>query len=59
MGFKKVKITHIPDNILRKEKLNLSPLKMQFFAKELKILGHIINDNGIRMDSHKVDKVIS
>ena len=33
--------------ILRKEKLYLSPLKMQFFAEELKILGHIINDNGI------------
>lgn len=46
-------------DILRKEKLYLSPLKMQFFAEELKILGHIINDNGIIMDSHKVDKVIS
>ena len=46
-------------DILRKEKLYLSLLKMQFFAEELKILGYIINDNGIRMDTHKVDKVIS
>ena len=46
-------------DILRKEKLYLSPSKMQFFAEELKILGHIIDDNGIRMDPHKVDKVVS
>ncbi|QRW12655.1 Transposon Ty3-I Gag-Pol polyprotein [Ceratobasidium sp. AG-Ba] len=40
-----------------KEKLYLSPKKMQFFAKELHILGHIINDKGILMDPHKVDSV--
>ena len=45
--------------ILRKEHLFLSPNKMQFFAEELKILGHVINDNGIRMDPYKVDKVVS
>ncbi|QRW13905.1 Transposon Ty3-I Gag-Pol polyprotein [Ceratobasidium sp. AG-Ba] len=43
--------------ILLKEKLYLSPKKMQFFAKELHILGHIINDKGILMDPHKVDSV--
>jgi transposase InsO family protein len=44
-------------DILRKERLFLSPNKMQFFAEELKILGHVIDDMGIRMDPHKVDKV--
>jgi len=46
-------------NILRKERLFLSPNKMQFFANELKILGHVIDDKGIRMDPHKVDKVVN
>ena len=32
---------------------------MQFFADELKILGHVIDDKGIRMDPHKVDKVLN
>ena len=44
-------------NILRHEKLYLQPSKMQFFAKELKILGHVINKKGILMDPHKVDKI--
>jgi len=30
-----------------------------FFANELKILGHVIDDKGIRMDPHKVDKVLN
>ena len=34
-------------DILRKERLFLSPNKMQFFAEELKILGHIVDDKGI------------
>ena len=34
-------------DILRKERLFLSPNKMQFFANELKILGHVIDKNGI------------
>jgi hypothetical protein len=33
--------------ILRKERLFLSPNKMQFFADELKILGYVIDDKGI------------
>ena len=46
-------------DILRKEKLYLGPNKMQFFAEELKILGHIIDDKEILMDPHKVDKVLN
>ena len=45
--------------ILRKEHLFLSLNKMQFFAEELKILRHIVNDNRICMDLYKVDKVVS
>ena len=46
-------------DILREQKLYLGASKMQFFAKELKILGHVIDDNGISMDPHKVDKVVN
>ena len=46
-------------DILRKEKLYLGPSKMQFFAEELRILGHVIDDKGISMDPHKVDKVLN
>ena len=46
-------------DVLRREKLYLGPNKMQFFAEELKILGHIIDAGGIRMDPHKVDKVLN
>ena len=46
-------------DILHKEQLFLSPNKMQFFAEELNILGHVIDDEGIRMDSHKVNKLVS
>jgi len=46
-------------DILRRERLFLGPNKMQFFADELKILGHIIDGEGIRMDPHKVDKVLN
>ena len=45
--------------ILRKERLFLSPNKMQFFAEELKVLGHVIDAKGIQMDPHKVDKVVN
>ena len=54
-----VKHIRIVFDILRKEKLYLGPSKMQFFAEELKILGHIIDDKGISMDPHKVDKVLN
>ena len=46
-------------NVLRREKLYLGPNKMQFFAEELKILGHVVDAKGIRMDPHKVDKVLN
>ena len=32
---------------------------MQFFAEELRILGHVIDDRGISMDPHKVNKVLN
>ncbi|KAG8714544.1 hypothetical protein FRC09_017514 [Ceratobasidium sp. 395] len=43
--------------VLRKQKLYLSPKKMQLFAEEPKILGHIINRYGIKMDPEKVDTI--
>jgi hypothetical protein len=46
-------------DILHNQKLYLGASKMQFFAKELKILGHVIDNHGISMDPHKVDKVIN
>lgn len=32
---------------------------MQLFTKDLCILGHVIDDAGIRLDLHKVDKVVN
>jgi hypothetical protein len=52
-----VKHLRIIFNVLRKEKLYLSSEKMNLFANRLKILGHIIDDDGIVMDPHKVDKI--
>ncbi|EJD42916.1 DNA/RNA polymerase, partial [Auricularia subglabra TFB-10046 SS5] len=43
--------------ILRENKFYLSADKMQLFAREINILGHIIDEQGIRMDPHKVDSV--
>ncbi|KAF8695684.1 hypothetical protein RHS03_07957, partial [Rhizoctonia solani] len=44
-------------DVLREQKLYLSPGKMQFFADELRILGHVIDRDGIRMDPDKVDSI--
>jgi hypothetical protein len=44
-------------DVLRKEELYLSEHKLQFLVQWLKILGHIINDQGIVMDPEKVDWV--
>ncbi|KAF8666245.1 hypothetical protein RHS04_09699 [Rhizoctonia solani] len=44
--------------VLKQEKLFLSPNKMQFLAEELHILGHIVDEQGIQMDPHKVDSVL-
>ncbi|KAJ8457109.1 hypothetical protein ONZ45_g18448 [Pleurotus djamor] len=46
-------------DVLTREKLYLAENKLHFFAKELKILGHIVDDDGIRMDPHKVDSVVA
>jgi len=46
-------------DVLRQEKLYLAHDKMHFFATELKILGHIIDEGGIVMDPHKVTTVLN
>ena len=46
-------------DILEKEKLYLSGGKLHFIAPELKLLGRIVDDEGIRMDSEKVDSVLN
>ena len=45
-------------DLLRKEKLYLSKKKLRFLPAELKLLGRVIDDNGIRMDPEKVDSVL-
>jgi hypothetical protein len=45
-------------DILKREKLYLSRSKLHFIEPELKLLGRIIDDQGIRMDSEKVDSVL-
>ena len=44
-------------DILYKEKFYFSEHKMQLFQKELKILEHIVDNQGIRMDPHKVESI--
>ena len=44
---------------LRKHKFYLSEHKLQFFKDELRILGHVIDKDGIRMDPDKVDKIVN
>ncbi|KAJ3013108.1 hypothetical protein NUW54_g1685 [Trametes sanguinea] len=44
-------------DVLRREKFYLGADKMKFFARRLKILGHVIDERGIAMDPHKVDAV--
>jgi len=46
-------------DILTKEKLYLSQKKLHFLESELKILGRIVDDSGIRMDPDKVDSVVA
>ena len=50
-----VKHVSIVLQILKKEKLYLSETKLCFLCKEVKILGHVITDDGIQMDPEKVD----
>jgi len=44
-------------DVLKREKLYLSKKKLQFLAPELRILGRVVDDDGIHMDSDKVDTV--
>ena len=44
-------------DVLKQEKLYLSKNKLQFLAPDLRILGCIVDDDGIHMDSDKVDMV--
>jgi len=44
-------------DILTREKLYLSKNKLHFLEPELKLLGRIVNDKGIRMDPDKFDSV--
>ena len=46
-------------DILRKEKLYLSKKKLRFLPDELKLLGRVIDSNGIKMDPEKVDNVLA
>lgn len=46
-------------DVLKKESLYLSEKKLHFLLPELKILGRIVDDGGVRMDPHKVDSVIA
>ena len=42
-------------DVLKQKKLYLSKKKLQFLAPDLRILGCIVDDDGIHMDSDKVD----
>ena len=46
-------------NILKCKKLYLSKNKLRILCKEMKILGWIIDDNGIQMNLDKVDMVVN
>jgi hypothetical protein len=46
-------------DILRQEKFYLAKNKLFFLPVELKLLGHIITREGIRMDPHKVETVLA
>lgn len=46
-------------DILRREKLYLSEGKIKLLMPEIKILGRVIDDAGIRMDPAKVDSVLN
>lgn len=54
-----IKHIQIIFDVLHHEKLYLSEKKLHLFADELRILGHIVDHHGIRMDPSKVDKVVN
>ncbi|KAJ8489233.1 hypothetical protein ONZ45_g13670 [Pleurotus djamor] len=45
-------------DVLKREKLYISEKKMKFLVREVNVLGHIVDENGIRMDPAKVDSVL-
>ncbi|KAJ2980416.1 hypothetical protein NUW54_g11009 [Trametes sanguinea] len=46
-------------DILMREKLYLSASKLHFLCEEMKVLGRIVDSQGIRMDPDKVDSVLN
>ena len=46
-------------DVLAKEKLYLSAGKLHFLCIEMKVLGRIVDDEGIHMDPNKVDSVLN
>ena len=54
-----VKHVTIVLDILKREKLYLSEKKLHFLCKEVKILGCIVTNDGIRMDPEKVDGILN
>ena len=46
-------------DILGKEQLYLSKEKLHFFVERLKILGHVIDGDGIALDPNKVDSILN
>jgi hypothetical protein len=53
-----VKHLQLVIDILRREKLYISKEKLHLFVPELKLLGHIIDSGGIRMNPDKVDSIL-
>ena len=54
-----VKHVKLVMDVLRREKLYLSRSKLHFIPRELKLLGRVIDEQGICMDSNKVDSVLN
>ena len=54
-----VKHVKLVMDILQKEKLYLSRSKLRFIAPELKLLGRVVDNEGICMDAEKVDSVLN
>ncbi|KAJ2970575.1 hypothetical protein NUW54_g12699 [Trametes sanguinea] len=54
-----VKHVKLVIDILKREQLYLSASKLHFLCREMKILGRVVDDKGIRMDPDKVDSVLN
>ncbi|CAA7262759.1 unnamed protein product [Cyclocybe aegerita] len=53
-----VKHVKIVLGVLEQERFYLSEGKLDFLCSKVKILGRIVNDEGIQMDPHKVDALL-